>query len=158
MVLILCAAVPLGVAAHFCSNIFVAHSKIVVQPEKSSVTVGSGPASLRVYLQNNFPFKIRYTEMRGVASGYTITVSPGPTDIFPGQKVGYLFSISGPAGTLPTTTMTIQVQFRDNRWNSFPPERGERAGGPWTTTCSTRARASPICPRAISITGATPTP
>ena len=42
-----CLAIPGAVAAHFCSNIFRANSKLVVKPEKTSVVVGSSPTTLQ---------------------------------------------------------------------------------------------------------------
>jgi Dictyostelium (slime mold) repeat len=116
-----CLVIPGGVAAHFCSNIFRAHSKIVVKAEKTSVVVGSSPTTLRVYFQNNFPFRIRWVEMTGTATGYTISVSPGAVHVYPGQQVGFVYTITGPAATVPVTNLNLRVRFRDNRWNSYPP-------------------------------------
>ncbi len=101
--------------AHWCSNIWSAPSRLVVKPEKSTVYLKSGqPTQLRVYLQNNFPFTLFLTEMRGNASGYTITVSPSPQTVKPGQNAGFLFTITknGSSGTVNVTSLNLQVKFR----------------------------------------------
>jgi MYXO-CTERM domain-containing protein len=100
--------------AHFCSNIFSGPAKFVVKTDKSTVIVKAGcPAQLRVYLQNNFPYKLLAVKMQGVASGYTVAVAPAAgQDVAPGQNVGYLFTITGPTGSLPvTTTLSLQIKF-----------------------------------------------
>jgi len=76
--------------AHWCSNIWDAPARIVVKPEKSTVYLQSGtPTKLRVYLQNNFPFTMFETKMRGNASGYSIKVSPGMQTVQPGQSAAF---------------------------------------------------------------------
>ena len=115
--------------AHWCSNIFVAPSRIVVKPERASIDVGSGPVHLRVYLQNNFPYKLMYMEMTGEASGYTINVAPVRQDVLPGQTVSFHFTISGPAASNldVISAMDLKLRFRDERDTSYPPD----GVGPW---------------------------
>jgi hypothetical protein len=99
--------------AHYCSNIWIAAARLVVKPETSTVHVpGGGPAQLKVYLQNNFPFKLFSVEMSGNASGYTVSVNPQQQDVHPGQNVLYTFSISGGAGDVAVTSMNLLVRFR----------------------------------------------
>ncbi len=95
--------------AHWCSNIFAGPARLVVKPAQSTVTV-AGSAELKVYLQNNFPYKLFDVEMAGEASGYDIT-DPGPQDVNPGEQVLYTFTING-SGDVDTGTMTLRVNFR----------------------------------------------
>ena len=104
---------PEPVEAHWCNNIWAAPSRIVVKPEVTSVFVSSGKTvKLRVYVQNNLPFKMFSVEMRGTAGGYTVQVSPSSLDINPGQNVSFIYSISGPGGTLQVSTLGLQLRFR----------------------------------------------
>ena len=73
--------------AHYCSNIFSGPARFVVKPETTSLSV-NGSAQLRVYLQNNFPYTLFNVQLRGVATGFTITSSPSSRTIHPGQNVG----------------------------------------------------------------------
>ena len=108
-------------AAHWCSNIWSAPARLVVKPEKSTVYLQSGqPTKLRVYLQNNFPYTLFQVKMRGSASGYSITVSPGSQTVQPGQNAGFLFTItkSGSSGTVAVTSLNLQVNFRGSQYPS----------------------------------------
>jgi MYXO-CTERM domain-containing protein len=100
--------------AHWCSNIFGAHARFVIKPEKTTVVV-SGSTQMRVYLQNNFPYRLTNVRLRGVASSYTITTSPSSRTVYPGQNVSYVLTITG-NGTLSTTSSTnklnLQMAFR----------------------------------------------
>lgn len=99
--------------AHWCSNIFGAYARLVVKPEKTTVSV---PGTLKVYLQNNFPYKLFGVQMRGTASGYTISVSPSSQDVGPGQMVEFSYSVSGGGGSLSASQMGLQVQIRQGGW------------------------------------------
>jgi hypothetical protein len=110
-------ALPGSAAAHYCSNIFSGPARFVVKPETTTVTIsGTSTATLKVYLQNNFPYKLFGMKMRGQATGYTITVSPAQQDIHPGQNVLFTFSIKGTAGTVSVSTLNLQVMFRLGSW------------------------------------------
>jgi hypothetical protein len=99
--------------AHYCSNIFSGPARFVVKPETTSLTV-SGSAQLRVYLQNNFPYTLFGVQLRGVASGFTVTSSPASQTIHPGQNVSYLLTVTGTG----TATMTMQMMFRVGSWRA----------------------------------------
>ena len=104
--------------AHWCSNIWNAPARLVVKPEKSTVYLKAGqPTKLRVYLQNNFPYKLVAAQLRGEASGYTVAVSPASQDIYPGQQAGFLLTITKASGTatVPVSTLGLQVQFRPGK-------------------------------------------
>jgi hypothetical protein len=119
ILILVCSFAAAGTAvAHWCSNIFVASARMVVKPEKTTVNV-SGTTTLKVYLQNNFPYSLSQVKMRGQASGYTISVSPTSTTVHAGQKVEYTFTIQG-SGNLTTSQMNLQVQIRngDHTWDS----------------------------------------
>ena len=101
--------------AHWCSNIWSAPARLVVKPEKSTVYLKAGtPTKLRVYLQNNFPYTLFKVQMRGSASGYSISVSPNSQTVRPGQNAGFLFTVtkSGSSGNVSVTSLNLQVQFR----------------------------------------------
>ena len=105
--------------AHWCSNIFNAPARLVVKPEKQTVSLKSGqPTTLRVYLKNNFPFTLDGLRMRGQASGYNITVSPYSMKVQPGQTAGYLFTItrSSGSGNVSVASLNLQVRFRIGGW------------------------------------------
>ena len=105
--------------AHWCSNIWNAPARIVVKPEKSTVYLKAGqPTQLRVYLQNNFPYRLFSLKMRGVASGYSVSVTPSSQDVQPGQTAGYLLTItrSSGAGNVAVTSLNLQVQFRPGEY------------------------------------------
>lgn len=102
--------------AHWCSNIFGAHARLVVKPEKTSIVVGSTPTTLNVYLQNNFPYKLFNVEMRGNTTAYTVSVSPASQTVSPGQQVLYTFTISGSSGTVPVSQLALQVRIRIGGW------------------------------------------
>ena len=99
--------------AHWCSNIFGAYARLVVKPEKTTVSV---PGTLKVYLQNNFPYKLFGVQMRGTASGYTINVSPSSQDVGPGQMVEFTYNVSGGGGSLSSSQMGLQVLIRQGGW------------------------------------------
>ncbi len=104
--------------AHWCSNIWNAPARLVVKPEKSTVLLKAGqPTRLRVYLQNNFPYKLVSAQMRGQASGYTVAVSPSSQDILPGQQAGFELTITKASGTatVKISTLGLQVQFRPGK-------------------------------------------
>ena len=104
--------------AHWCSNIWNAPARLVVKPEKSTVFLkASQPTKLRVYLQNNFPYKLVSAQLRGQAPGYTIEVSPASQDIYPGQQAGFLLTITKASGTatVKVSTLGLQVQFRPGK-------------------------------------------
>jgi MYXO-CTERM domain-containing protein len=108
---------PATAAAHWCSNIFAARARLVVKAEKTTVAVTGGQtATLKVFLQNNFPYRLFGVQMRGSASGYTITVSPSSQTVGPGQQVAFTYSISGSAGTLQASQMALQVRIRYGGW------------------------------------------
>ena len=110
------AAVPAH--AHWCSNIWNAPARLVVKPETSTVLLKAGqPTKLRVYLQNNFPYKLVSAQLRGEASGYTVTVSPASQDIYPGQQAGFELTITRASGTatVKVSTLGLQVQFRPGK-------------------------------------------
>ena len=103
--------------AHWCNNIWSAPARMVVKPETSTVVIsGSNAATLRVYVRNNFPYKLVNVEMQGSASGYTVQVTAGnPQAIYPGQEVPFVFSIrssGGSGGSVPVTNLNLQVRFR----------------------------------------------
>jgi hypothetical protein len=101
--------------AHYCSNIFVAHARMVVKPETTTVNLSGSSTQLKVYLQNNWPYKVQ-VEMRGNASSYNISVSPSSQDVYPGQQVLYTLTISGGSGSVPVSQLSIQVQIRQGGW------------------------------------------
>ena len=107
---------PSTALAHWCNNIWAAPSRIVVKPEVTSLYVGAGGAKLRVWVQNNLPYKMFGVQMRGQSGGYSIQVSPPSQDINPGQNVGYIFTISGPVGTQQVSNLGLQLQFRPSGW------------------------------------------
>jgi hypothetical protein len=92
----------------------------VVKPERATLQLsGSKPTTLRVHLQNNFPFKLLKVEMRGSASGYKIEVSPQDQDINPGQRVAYTFKVtrtSGASGAVAVKSLNLQARFRIGFW------------------------------------------
>jgi len=104
---------PASASAHWCNNIWAAPSRIVVKPEVSSLTVGASGASLRVYVQNNLPYRLFAAQMKGSASGYTVSVTPPQQDIQPGQNVAFTFKVSGGSGgTVKVDTLGLQLKFR----------------------------------------------
>ena len=119
-----CALLLLGVtmarpaAAHWCSNIWTAPSRMLIKPEKSTVYVGSAPVKLRVFFQNNFPYKLFGVQMKGSAPGYNISVSPGQQDINPGQNVSFIYTITKNSGsaTLSVSNMALKVAWRPGHW------------------------------------------
>ncbi len=117
--LILCLGVSQEAAAHWCSNIWNAPSRIVVKPEKSTVFLSAGKAvKLRVYLQNNFPYRLYSVQLRGQASGVSVTASPAKQDVFPGQSAGYLLTIkkSSGSGSVPVGSLNLQIKFRPGEY------------------------------------------
>jgi MYXO-CTERM domain-containing protein len=101
--------------AHWCSNIWAAPAKLVVKPEQDPISVTAGtPTTLKVYLQNNFPWTLFKAQMRGTASGYTTTVSPSQQDVGPGQNVLFTLSItkSSGSGSVSVSSLSLQVNFR----------------------------------------------
>ncbi len=105
--------------AHWCSNIFEAHARLVIKPEVTTLYVsGDKPAKLRVHLHNNFPYKMWQMEMRGSAAGYKIETSPAAQDVHPAQTVTYTFTISrdAGAGTVKVTDLNLQVRIRVGFW------------------------------------------
>ena len=108
-----------GVAeAHWCSNIWTAPSRMLIKPEKSTVYVGKSPVKLRVYFQNNFPYKLFGVQMKGSAPGYNISVSPGQQDINPGQNASFMYTISKQSGSanLSVSNMALKVAWRPGHW------------------------------------------
>ena len=103
---------PSAAQAHWCNNIWAAPSRIVVKPEVTSLYIGSGGAKLRVWVQNNLPYKMFGVQMKGQAGGYSIQVTPANQDINPGQNVGFTFTVSGPTGTQQVSNLGLQLQFR----------------------------------------------
>jgi Dictyostelium (slime mold) repeat len=101
-----------AVEAHWCSNIFTAHARIVVKPEKSTIVLSSTPTNLRVYLQNNFPYKIT-AYMRATSGSYVYPTTPssGYHTVYPGQNVSYVFSLTG-SGSVQVSTLNLQMKFR----------------------------------------------
>ena len=97
--------------AHWCSNIFSGPARFVVKPETTSLPI-SGSSTLRVYLQNNFPYTLFTVALRGQATGYTITSAPASRIVHPGQNVSYVLTITGSG----STTMTMQMSFRVGSW------------------------------------------
>ena len=115
VVLTLCWGASDPAEAHWCSNIWSAPARIVVKPEKSTVFLSAGKAvKLRVYLQNNFPYRLYKVQMRGQASGYTITATPAQQDVFPGQNAGYMLTITKSSGSasVPVSSLNLQIKFR----------------------------------------------
>ena len=110
--LVLALLTPTTASAHWCNNIWAAPSRIVVKPEVTSLYVGSGGAKLRVYVQNNLPYKMFSVQMQGTGGGFSIQVTPGQQDINPGQNVAFTFTVSGPTGNQPVSNMGLQLQFR----------------------------------------------
>ena len=104
---------PAPANAHWCNNIWAAPSRIVVKPEVTTLNVGASGASLRVYVQNNLPYRLFSAQMQGTASGYTVAVTPSQQDIQPGQNVAFTFKVSGGAGgTVKVDTLGLQLKFR----------------------------------------------
>ena len=117
VVLTLCWGASDPAEAHWCSNIWTTPARIVVKPEKSTVFLSAGKAvKLRVYLQNNFPYRLYKVQMRGQASGYQIQAAPAQQDVFPGQNAGYLLTITKSSGsaTVPVSSLNLQIKFRPN--------------------------------------------
>jgi len=86
--------------AHWSSNIFVTRARIIVKPEKDTIFLSSTPTPLRVYLQNNFPYKIRaYMRATSGSTIYPATPSSGYRDVYPGQNVSYIFNVTGSGST-----------------------------------------------------------
>lgn len=103
-------------AAHWCNNIWTAPARLVVKPEKSTVHISGGaPATLRVYVRNNFPYKLVDLQLRGAASGYTVTVAPPGHSAQPAQDVSYVLTIApsgGGGGDVSVSSLNLQVRFR----------------------------------------------
>ena len=98
--------------AHWCSNIFVTRARIIVKPEKTTIFLSSTPTPLRVYLQNNFPYKIRaYMRATSGSTIYPATPSSGYHDVYPGQNVSYIFNVTG-SGSTTVDTLNLQMKFR----------------------------------------------
>jgi hypothetical protein len=98
--------------AHWCSNIFAGPGRFVIRPERTTVRLGPSGAQLKVHLQNNFPYKLFGVEMRGEASGFTISPSPKAQDVHPGENVQYTFTIKGAPGDVSVDALNLQVKFR----------------------------------------------
>jgi hypothetical protein len=102
--------------AHYCSNIFAGPARLVIKPERSSVQFsGSSPVELKVFLQNNFPYRLSGVEMRGEASGYSIQVSPQSQSVYPSQLVLYTFTITpdgAGGGEVHASDLNLQVRIR----------------------------------------------
>ncbi len=109
-----CLLAPAPAAAHWCSNIWSAPAKLVIKPERSTVNIGSSAVSLRVYVQNNFPYMLYGMQMKGTATGFTISVSPSQQDVSPGQNVGFTYTISRSSGSgdVAVSTLNLQLSFR----------------------------------------------
>jgi len=119
VVLALCWGASEPAEAHWCSNIWNAPARIVVKPEKNTVFLSAGkPVKLRVYLQNNFPYRLYKVQMRGQASGYKVTVSPANQDVFPGQNAGYMLTITknSGSGNVPISSLNLQIKFRPDEY------------------------------------------
>jgi hypothetical protein len=84
----------------------------VVKPEQTTVHIDGGSAKLRVYVRNNFPYRLWDFQMRAEASGYQVTVDPPSADVHPAQDVSFVLSISGGAGDVASADLNIQVKFR----------------------------------------------
>lgn len=114
LVLLAVSALPSSVRAHYCSNIFTGPARLVIQPEQSQLQVVAGTeVPLKVYLQNNFPYKLYGTAMRGVADGYGISVTPAEQDVGPGQRVLYTFKVTAPSSSeVQVSALELQVRFR----------------------------------------------
>lgn len=97
--------------AHWCSNIFAAPARLVVKPETTTVHITGGSATLKVYLQNNFPYKLFNMKMAGSASGYTVTVAPAQQDVNPGQNVLFTYTVKGSAD-VAVSKLNLKVTFR----------------------------------------------
>jgi MYXO-CTERM domain-containing protein len=129
--------------AHYCSNIFAGPARLVVKPERDTVYVPSGgPVIFRVYLQNNFPYKLTNVQLRGVNSSYSISVSPSSQTIYPGQNVGYTFTVSGSGGNVGVSTLQLQVTFRQGTFdeseslvNQSPSETCLKAASDYYPDC-----------------------
>jgi hypothetical protein len=111
-VALLCASAPGVSLAHWCSNIWTSPSRILVKPEKNTVHLGSGPATLRVYVQNNFPYKLYGVRLRGNTSGYQVEIQPSSQDVYPGQNASFMFTITGSGGEVDVSTLDIQLNWR----------------------------------------------
>ena len=120
--LLICALAGTAVA-HWCSNIFTARARLVVKPEKTTVVLSSTPTQLRVYLQNNFPYRID-GYMRATLSGSTILPTPQHQFVYPGQNVSYIFTLTG-SGSTAVSTLNLQVKFRTTSDISSSPWRSE---------------------------------
>jgi MYXO-CTERM domain-containing protein len=102
--------------AHYCSNIFGAHARLIVKAETSTVNISGGTATLKVFLQNNFPYKLTNVAMRGSATGYTITVAPNSQTVYPGQQVLYTYTIKGGSGSVAVSKLNLEVKIRIGGW------------------------------------------
>src|SRR3989339_2233392 len=111
--------------AQWDGPIFKGLARLVVTPEADTFLLsGSTPVSLRVSLQNKFPYKLFNVTMRGWASGYNISVLPAAQDIHPSQSVIFTYTISGINGAIPVSTLNLELRIRND--NS-----GDPSNWPW---------------------------
>jgi MYXO-CTERM domain-containing protein len=115
VVAVICCASAGTAVAHWCSNIFVTRARIVVKPEKTTVVL---PSPLRVYLQNNYPYKID-AYMRATVSGSTVYPTPTHQTVQPGQNVSFVFSLTG-SGSTQVSTLNLQMKFRSDGASTDP--------------------------------------
>lgn len=115
--------------AHWCSNIYRTYARIVVKPERQTVSVAAGEiVSLKVKVRNNFPYNLKWIKLRAKHPDFNIGVSPNEVEaednsIFPGEEVTFVLSIerrSDSTSDVGVSELGLKVAvFRDGIASTF---------------------------------------
>ena len=72
--------IPADTYAHWCSNIYQTYARIVVKPERQTISIPDGQTGeLKVRVRNNFPYTLHYVQMRANPPA-ELEVSISPTE------------------------------------------------------------------------------
>ena len=120
-------AIPADSFAHWCSNIYQTYARIVVKPERQTISVPNGQTGeLKVRVRNNFPYTLYYIMLRAnPPPELSVTISPTEAEaenirIYAGQEATFTLSITRTgAGSDDVSVLDLEVRPRVERLESW---------------------------------------
>jgi len=86
--------------AHLCNNIYKTPDRIIVKPERDSLTLETGD-EVRVFVRNNYPTKLFNFQMGATTDDPAVQATVDPTglaEMIPGEKHAFTVRIAAGAG------------------------------------------------------------
>ncbi|MCS7254276.1 MAG: hypothetical protein RMK18_10005 [Armatimonadota bacterium] len=121
--LLIAAAMVTGALAHLCNNIYRTPERVVVKPERQTVTVADRE-QVRVFVQNNYPTYLHNIRLSASVEGNGVSVSVEPDVVKvlkAGERTSFTVHIKADGGA-PKRQYTLKLSISANEIGFRPVE------------------------------------